>query len=73
MEPKARFWLVVAQACVSFSTPGYFFSSQRFHFSRIGGEWPAILVALVASTSLTLIVTALVLRLLLRGKEQPPS
>lgn len=43
------------------------------HFSRIGGEWPAILVALVASTALTLIVTALVLRLLLRGKEQPPA
>ena len=43
------------------------------HFARIGGEWPAILVALVASTAITLAVTALVLRLLLRGKEQPPS
>ena len=39
------------------------------HFSRIGGEWPAIVGALVASTALTLIVTALVLRLLLRRKD----
>jgi holin-like protein len=38
------------------------------HFSRIGGEWLAILGALVASTALTLLVTALVLRLLLRAK-----
>jgi holin-like protein len=38
------------------------------HFSRIGGEWLAILGALVASTALTLLVTALTLRLLLRSK-----
>jgi holin-like protein len=42
------------------------------HFARIGGEWPAILGALVASTALTLAVTALTLRLLLRGKAPPP-
>jgi holin-like protein len=42
------------------------------HFSRIGSEWPAILGALIASTALTLAVTALVLRLLLRGKGSPP-
>jgi holin-like protein len=41
------------------------------HFARIGGEWPAILGALVASTALTLIVTALTLRLLLWGKAPP--
>jgi holin-like protein len=42
------------------------------HFARIGDEWLAIVGALVASTALTLLVTALVLRLLLRGKEPQP-
>jgi holin-like protein len=39
------------------------------HFARIGGEWPAIVAALLVSTAATLAVTALVLRLLLRAKE----
>jgi len=42
------------------------------HFSRIGSEWPAILGALIASSALALVVTALVLRLLLRGKGPQP-
>jgi holin-like protein len=42
------------------------------HFARLGDEWPAIVGALVASTFVTLAVTALVLcAFLKRGKSQP--
>jgi len=36
------------------------------HFGRLGQEWLALAVALVASTVLTIVVTALVMRLLQR-------
>lgn len=38
------------------------------HASRMAAEWPAILVALVVSTVLTIAVTALVLQALLRRR-----
>ena len=42
------------------------------HFSRIGGEWPALAAALLISTAVTLGITALVLQALLpRGERQP--
>ncbi len=36
------------------------------HFSRLGDEWPAIVVALIASTAITLAVTGVLLCRLLR-------
>lgn len=39
------------------------------HFARLGDEWLAIAAALVASTALTLVVTGLTLKALLRRKE----
>lgn len=36
------------------------------HFGRLGAEWLALAVALVASTVITIAVTALVMRLLQR-------
>ncbi len=36
------------------------------HFSRVAGEWPAILIALTVSTALALAVTALTMRFLMR-------
>ena len=42
------------------------------HFSRIAGEWPAILVALVGSTALCIGVTALTMQVLMRRRGAPP-
>lgn len=41
------------------------------HFSRVSGEWPAILLALIGSTALCIAVTALTMQALirLRGKR----
>ena len=39
------------------------------HAARIGDEWLAILLSLVGSTAITIGVTALVLRFLLRNRE----
>jgi len=36
------------------------------HFSRVSGEWPAILAALAVSTALCIAVTALVMQWLIR-------
>ena len=45
------------------------------HFSRIQAEWPAIVVSLVASTWLTLIVTAATMRIAsqMMGLDEPQS
>ncbi len=44
------------------------------HFSRIAGEWPAILLALVGSTALCIGVTALTMQALIRMRgAQPPA
>jgi len=40
------------------------------HFQRIGSEWLPISVALVVSTLLTLVITALVMRSLLRLRSK---
>lgn len=40
------------------------------HFARLGDEWLAISVALVASTVITLAVTGLLLKALLRRREK---
>jgi holin-like protein len=40
------------------------------HFARLGDEWPAIVVALVVSTFVTLAVTGLLLCALLRRREK---
>lgn len=45
------------------------------HFERIGSEWPAILLAVVGGTVISLLVTALLMKLLIRlgpSKEQCP-
>lgn len=39
------------------------------HFGRLGDEWVAIVVALVASTAVTLAITSLLLRRLLHPRE----
>jgi len=41
------------------------------HLPLILREWPAIALALAGSTILTIIVTALVMRLLVRGSDKP--
>lgn len=41
------------------------------HFGRLGNEWVAIAVALIASTAITLAVTGLVLCRLLRKNRSP--
>lgn len=43
------------------------------HFSRVAGEWPAILVALVVSTALSIGVTALTMQALIRKRGTPPG
>lgn len=43
------------------------------HFARLGDEWLAIVVALVASTAITLAVTGLLLCRLLRKHHDPQS
>jgi holin-like protein len=40
------------------------------HFSRLGDEWLPIVVSVVGSTVLTIAVTGLVLRFLLRHREE---
>lgn len=39
------------------------------HFARISGEWLPIIAAVLASTALAIIVSALVMRALMRGRS----
>jgi len=40
------------------------------HFSRVAGEWPAILLALAGSTALCIGVTALTMQALMRRRDR---
>jgi holin-like protein len=42
------------------------------HFERIAREWPAIVAALVVSTFVAIVVTAVVLGALMRGRQEQP-
>jgi holin-like protein len=43
------------------------------HYQRLADEWLPILVSLVLSTALTIAISALVLRLLIRRSAKPQA